>query len=108
MIKLTIQAFYGAGEGKIHSPELFAKIADFNFLYATGALFAASVIIIVVASLMNPAPADEKTRGLTYGSIHKEAGGEIKKSWDFGNKLMVVLILAAVLSMYLYFSFWLN
>jgi solute:Na+ symporter, SSS family len=108
MIKLTLQAFYGAGEGKIHDPALLARIGDFNFLYATGALFVASSIIMVVASLMTPPPPEEKIKGMTYGSIHKESAEEIRKSWDFGNKFMVGAILLAVLSMYLYFSFWLK
>lgn len=109
MIKLTIQGFYGKAEGKLHSPELFVKIADFNFLYASGALFAASVLIIVVFSLMTPPPPPEKLKGLTYSSIHEgSTAEEIKQSWDFGNKLMVGLILLLVGGMYLYFSFWLN
>jgi SSS family solute:Na+ symporter len=106
MIKLTLQAFYG--KGKIEQPAVLASIGDFNFLYATGVLFAISAVIMVVVSFMTPAPPIEKIRGLTYGGIHSEAGDEIKASWDFGNKLMAFLILALVGGMYLYFSFWLN
>ena len=47
-------------------------------------------------------------QGLTYGSIHKEAADEIKRSWDLGNKVLAAIILAAVLSLYLYFTFWLG
>jgi solute:Na+ symporter, SSS family len=108
MIKLSLQSFFGAAEGKINNPAFLAAIGDFNFLYATGVLMLISVIIMVVVSLATPAPAEEKVRGLTYGSIHHLAGDEIKGSWDFGNKLMAGLILALVLGMYTYFSFWLN
>jgi SSS family solute:Na+ symporter len=106
MFKLTVQAFYGTG--KIENPEWLRLIGDFNFLYASGALFAASAIIMVVVSLLTPPPPPEKLKGLTYGSIHREAGEEIKGSWNLGNKAMAVLILMLVLGMYLYFSFWLN
>lgn len=106
MIKLTVQAFFGSG--KVENPAWLAAIGDFNFLYATGVLLAASAVLIVVASLLTPPPATEKVRGLTYGSIHSEAAGEIRKSWDAGNKLMAGAILAIVLGMYLYFSFWLR
>jgi SSS family solute:Na+ symporter len=106
MAKLTIQALFG--KGKLENPALLAAIGDFNFLYATGILMLASVVIMVTASLMTAAPSEEKTRGLTYGSIHHLAESEIKQSWDFGNKLMVGLILLLVGGMYLYFSFWLN
>ncbi len=106
MIKLTIQAFFG--RGKIEDPAWLAAIGDFNFLYATGILFAASAVIIVVASLLSPPPPEEKIRGLTYGSIHREAAAEIRRSWDTPNKLMAGVILALVLGLYLYFSFWLG
>ena len=85
-----------------------ADIGDFNFLYATGVLMVASIILMVVASLATPPPPAEKLRGLTYGSIHSEAGDEIRKSWDMGNKVMATVILLAVLAMYAYFTFWLN
>jgi len=106
MAKLTIQAF--CGRGKIETPELLARIGDFNFLYATGVLFTASALIMIVVSLTTAPPPKERIRGLTYGSIHKEAAEEIRQSWDGWNKLMVGIILAAMLGMYLYFSFWLN
>jgi SSS family solute:Na+ symporter len=106
MIKLTIQAFYG--KGKAEDPAWLAAIGDFNFLYATGILFALSSLIIVIASFLTPPPPEEKIRGLTYGSIHREAGDEIRKSWDTGNKVMAGTILTLVLGLYLYFSFWLG
>jgi SSS family solute:Na+ symporter len=106
MIKLVIQAVYG--KGKTEQPAILASIGDFNFLYATGVLFAISAVIMIVVSFMTPAPPIEKVRGLTYGGIHSEASDEIKASWDFGNKLMALLIMALVGGLYLYFSFWLN
>lgn len=106
MIKLTIQTFFG--KGKIEDPAFLAWIGDFNFLYATGALLVASVIIMVVASLLTPPPPEEKIRGLTYGSIHHDAGEEIKSSWDLGNKVLAGSIAVLVLGLYLYFSFWLR
>lgn len=106
MAKLTIQGFFGAG--KIEEPAVLAGIGDFNFLYATGVLFALSAAIMIAGSLLTPPPPEEKWRGLTYGSVHAESGGEIRRSWNTGNKLMAGLIIALVLGMYLYFSFWLS
>ena len=110
MIKLTLQTFYGSGEGRIHEPAFFAAIGDFNPYYATGVLFVVSAVIIVAASLATPPPPEEKTKGLTWGAVHHDpaAVGEIKASWDTGNVVMVVLILACVLGMYGYFTFWLD
>lgn len=108
MAKLTFQTFYGKAEGQIHDPAILAYIGDFNPYYATGVLFLFSAAIIIAVSLVTAPPPEEKTRGLTYGSIHELAADEIHKSWDWGNKLMAFLILACVAAMYLYFSFWLN
>jgi len=108
MIKLTVQALFGQGEGKLHEPAFLAAIGDFNFLYATGVLMLLSVGVMIVASMMTAAPPEEKTRGLTYGSIHHLAAHEIHDSWNLGNKILVGLILLCVGAMYLYFSFWLR
>ena len=108
MIKLTLQTFYGSGEGRIHEPALLAAIGDFNAYYATGVLLLISIVIIVIASLATPPPPDEKVRGLTYGSIHHDAEAEIKASWNTGNVAMAVAILLSVLGMYTYFTFWLD
>ena len=106
MAKLTCQTFYGAG--KIEDPAWLAAIGDFNFLYASGVLFLASCLLMIVASLMTAAPAPEKTSGLTYRSIHDLHGAEIRASWDTGNSVLAALIVACVAGLYLYFSFWLG
>ena len=106
MFKLTCQAFFGAG--KIEAPAFLAAIGDFNFLYATGILFVASAILMIVGSLTSEPPADEQIKGLTYASIRELHGEEISRSWDTGNKVLSGLIVALVLGLYLYFSFWLT
>ena len=108
MIKLTCQAFFGTGEGKISDPAFLAAIGDFNFLYATGVLFLISIALLVVGSLTSDPPPREKIEGLTYASIKAISGDEIKKSWDLGNKILSTTILLLVAGIYLYFSFWLD
>ena len=105
--KLTIQALFGAADGKWHTPVL-AQIGDFNWLYASGLLLFASIAVMVVASLMTPPPSKEETEGLTYASITGDAKDEIKASWDLGNKILASLIGLGVIGMYLYFTFWLK
>jgi len=108
MLKLTLQTFFGFGPGELSSPAILAAIGDFNPYYSTGVLAVLSALVIVIASLLTPPPSEDQVRALTYASIHQEAAAEIKASWDLGNKLMVAAILACVLVMYLYFSFWLG
>ncbi len=106
MFKLSSQALFG--EGKIENPAWLAAVGDFNFLYATGILFVASALLMVVGSLTSAPPPEAKVHGLTYLSIRKLHGEEIRASWDLGNKLMASAILILVAAIYLYFSFWLN
>lgn len=108
MIKLTIQTFFGAGEGRIHEPAILAAIGDFNPYYSTGVLLLISAAIITIASLMTPPPSPEQINGLTYGGIQADGAAEIKASWDTGNKVLATTILVLVAGLYLYFSFWLN
>ena len=104
MAKLTIQAFYG--KGKLENPAFLAAIADFSFLYASGLLFLAAIILVVVASLMTAPPTEAQIQGLTYGSVTGEARDEINNSWDGWNKGLSAIIIGGVLGLYLYFSFW--
>ncbi|MFO7306020.1 MAG: sodium:solute symporter [Gammaproteobacteria bacterium] len=108
MIKLTCQAFFGTGNGKIANPAFLAAIGDLNFLYATGLLFLISIVLLIVGSLTSPPPPRENVEGLTYASIRAIAGEEIKQSWDTGNKILATTILVLVIGIYLYFSFWLG
>jgi SSS family solute:Na+ symporter len=106
MLKLSCQAFFGTG--KIEHPAILAAIGDFNFLYASGVLLVISSILMIVGSLVTPAEPDEKSRGLTFGSIREIHGEEIRSSWDTGNKILATIIVLMVGGMYLYFSFWLD
>ena len=106
MAKLTIQAFFGAG--KIESPAVLAAIGDFNFLYFSGVLFAASVAIVIVASLMTAPPSPEQIVSLTYATATPEDKRLNRANWNYVDILMTALVLSLVLGMYLYFSFWLR
>jgi SSS family solute:Na+ symporter len=108
MLKLTCQAFFGTGEGKISNPAFLAAIGDFNFLYATGVLFLISIVLLVVGSLTSAPPEREKIDGLTYSSIKALHGEELRKSWDLGNKILAGTILVLVVGIYWYFTNWLN
>lgn len=108
MTKLTIQAFYGAAEEKINSPEILAQIGDYNFLFASGWLLAISVVVIVVVSLLSKKPSEEQIVGLTYATATKEQKRENRQSWNKWDVIFSGVVLGLVLAMYLYFSFWLN
>ena len=106
MAKLTIQAFFGAG--KIENPQFLAAIGDFNFLYASGVLFALSVLLVVGISLVTRPPDMEKIAGLTYATASEEDKRANRESWNKWDVFLTFVVLGLVLGMYLYFTFWLR
>ena len=101
MLKLTIQAFFGAG--KATNPAVLAWIGDFNWLYGCAVLFAVSIVIIVVVSLVTPAPDPARLANVTYAGLDKAV---VRRSWNFWDVIATVLLLGLILGIYLYFSFW--
>ena len=106
MAKLIIQVnFSSIDNSKLSSPEWLASIGDFSFLYATGALFLISSIIIIIFSFLTKAQSDKSIHGLTYGSIDKD---EISGSVEPIDRYLTAITLILVLGLYIYFSFWLS
>jgi len=101
LLKLTAQAFFGAG--KIENPAWLAAIGDFNFLYFSGVLFLIVVIVVIQMSRRAPAPAMEQIRGLTMSSIDREA---VRASWNRNDIIATGVIIGLIAAIYLYFSFW--
>jgi SSS family solute:Na+ symporter len=106
MLKLTIQAKYSTMDpSKSADPFWLAAIGDFNFLYASGVLFAISIAVAVASSLLSKPQDQASIEGLTYSSIDKKA---VRASIHPLDIAVTALILAILLGMYLYFSFWLR
>ena len=101
MGKLTIQTFYGAK--KIADPTILAQIGDFNAYYACGVLFAISAAVVIIVSLMTPAPDPKQIEGLTFASIDKK---ELRASIHPVDIVTTLIVVAMILGIYLYFSFW--
>ena len=102
MGKLTIQLFYKTPSGK--EPEtLLNEIADFNFLYCSGILFAATVLLVVLVSNVTAPPKAENLKGLTWYSIDKKM---VRDSWSAIDVVTTGIVLACVIGIYAYFSFW--
>ena len=106
MIKLTIQALVGGGT--INGPQWLVAIGEYNFLFASGWLLAASILIVVLVSLLTGAPDPKKISGLTYATVTAEHKKEDRQSWDKWDVIGTVVVLGLVLAMYVYFSFWLG
>lgn len=57
---------YIFGVGKIETYPILSAIGDFNWLYATGVLFAISALVIIITSLLTKAQDLKSIDGLTY------------------------------------------
>ena len=101
MGKLTIQTFFGPG--KLENPAILHKIGEFNAYYACGVLFLATAIVLIVVSLATKAQDPEQIKGLTFSSINKE---EVRASIHPVDIVTTLIVVAMILTIYLYFSFW--
>ena len=104
LFKLSIEAIQTRGD--ITNGAL-AAIAEFNFLYYSGVLLIISVLIIIGLSFVTAKPKNHKTEGLTWTSLTQGDHKAIRESWNCWDVIGTIVVLACVLGIYLYFSFWL-
>lgn len=105
MTKLFVEAV--VSQKAISSGPLWV-VAEFNFLYYSGVLLVISTMIIIGLSLLTNAPAESKTRGITWAGLSDENRKEIRESWNKWDVIATGVVLGLVAGMYLYFTFWLR
>ena len=98
MSKLTLNAV-------CPNPDGFALIQDFYF---SGLLLAASVLVVVVASLTAPAPDPKRIESLTFATLGEDFRRENRASWDWRDVVASGFVLAVVIACYVYFWNWLG
>ncbi len=110
MTKLTLQALEGAGllstGASFFLVKWLAAVGKYNFLFASGWICGISVLVVIAASLLSEKPDPAKIEGLTYQTVSDKFRAENRASWDWRDVAVSAGVLAAVLGMYLYFSFW--
>jgi SSS family solute:Na+ symporter len=105
MFKLTVQTL--AKGGALGDGGLFHAIGNYNGYYFSGLLFLFSVIFVIVVSLLGKPPPPAQIAGLTYGSRTPGQRAENRASWNYIDVLASVSVIALVLGVYLYFTWWL-
>ncbi|MBN2272373.1 MAG: sodium:solute symporter [Sedimentisphaerales bacterium] len=108
MAKLTIQALTGGNDPVITSPHWLVYVGQYNFLFATGWLILISFVTIIAVSLLTAPPNPEQIVGLTYATATAVQKKERRESWGLPDIIVTAVVLGLVLTLYLYFSFWLN
>lgn len=106
LLKLAMQA--AAGSGALGDSGPLLAFAQINFLYYSGMLFVVSLLIVYFGSLSAPPQNPADIQGLTYGSVTPAQRAEIRASWGKADIIGTIVVLAMVIGIYLYFSFWLG
>ncbi|MEM6513289.1 MAG: sodium:solute symporter [Pseudomonadota bacterium] len=99
MLKLVLQGLDGNGTDL----GVLSAVAGLNFLYFSGVLFVISITTILLASYSAPPEDASRIRGLTFRSIDRAA---VRASWNRNDVIATVVIAGLILTVYLYFSFW--
>ncbi len=79
-------------------------LADVNFLYFCLILFAVSVSIIVVVSLLTARPSEERLQGLTYATLSQEDRAQTRASWSKWDVIHSCVVLGLIVIVYCYFN----
>lgn len=104
MTKLTLQTMVRSGT--LEPTGVLGAVGAFNGYYFAGVLFLISVVLVTAISYATPPEPDAKLVGLTYSSRTAEQKAENRASVGVPDYLWTGLVLALVLGIYLYFSFW--
>ncbi len=74
------------------------------FQYYSIVILIISAVVMIVVSYMTEAPSYEKISGLTYGTVTEEHRKESRASWTTSDVITSVIVLALILTAYLYFT----
>jgi len=78
--------------------------ASINFLHFAIFLFLVSIALLVIVSLLTPAPSYEKIAGLTYGTTVAADREKSRRSWNYKDVLNSLVIVAIIALVLIYFS----
>ena len=104
MVKLAAQTLAGIQSIAPSLPAFVLEFGRFNFLYFCLVLFAVSVAVIVIVSLLTRRPAPEKLNGLTYATVTAEGREQTRRSWSAWDVIHTIIILSVIAAVYLYFT----
>jgi SSS family solute:Na+ symporter len=83
---------------------IWLSIAELNFLYFAIFSFLSCIAILIIVSILTPAPDYDKLEGLTYETTLSTDKENSKNSWNNIDVLNSAIIIAIVLMILLYFS----
>ncbi len=91
-------------KGSLDPDGFLYLMGDMNFLSFGAWFFLFCIILIVVVSLLTPAPSDEKIENLTFQTISEEEKRNNKTSYNWKDILVSILILIVVAAIMIFFN----
>lgn len=109
MFKLICQIYANSltAEQTANLTGLLKVITDYgsiNFLMYCVYMFLFCCVVLVTVSLMTGKPDDSKIEGLTYATVTADGKDEIRNSWNKSDIINTIVVLAIILTVYLYFT----
>ncbi|HUU92929.1 MAG TPA: sodium:solute symporter [Phycisphaerae bacterium] len=104
MAKLAAQVLAGMESVAGSMPDFLVAFGTFQWLYFCLTLFAVSVVVMVVVSLLTSRPPAERIEGLTFATITAAEKDEIRKTWNKWDVIHTIIILSVIAAVYLYFT----
>jgi SSS family solute:Na+ symporter len=89
---------------KEHLSGFLHEFATINFLYFCIYLFVFSIVVMVVVSMLTPAPDEEHIKGLTYSTTVAEDKAKSRASWNSTDVILSLIVVAIILTIFAYFS----
>jgi SSS family solute:Na+ symporter len=89
---------------KDHLQGFLYQFATINFLYFCILLFLASIIIMVVVSLLSQKPDASQLNGLTFSTTVAADKAASRASWNQWDVWLSVIVIVIIISVFLYFS----
>ncbi|MCM1108502.1 MAG: sodium:solute symporter [Clostridium sp.] len=90
----------GAGDGSNWFQYVFF---DYNWLFFCGWMLLVCCAVVVIVSLMTPAPNEEKIKGLVFGTATPEQIAATRRSWNHWDVIHSIIILGITAAFYYYF-----
>lgn len=106
MAKLTVQTL--TKSGALTGDGMLVAIGNYNGYFFSGVLFVFSAVFVAAVSLATPPQAEEQIRGLSYGSQTPAQRAENRASWGAPEVIGSAIVIGLVLTIYLYFTYWLR
>jgi SSS family solute:Na+ symporter len=105
LFRLAVDTPVKLGHGFAYAQGSFLWVVNnIFFQYYSLIIFLVSAAVMIVVSYLTEKPSYDKIVGLTYGTVTAENKRESRSSWTTADLIASGIVLALILSAYLYFT----